>query len=160
MEARLAELSYSDAMASIEERLRELGLELPAAKAPVANYLGTKRSGDQLFVSARVSELRGEVGSEVSRDEAYAAARETALALLAIIRADIGDLDRILSVDKLLGLVRSASTFTEQPRVVDGASDLLVEVFGDAGRHARTATGVAQLPFGAAVQLEMVLSVR
>jgi len=147
-------------MGRVEERLRELGIELPPPKTPVANYLGTKRAGDLLFVSARVSELRGEVGTEVSLDEAYAAARQTLVSLLSIIRADIEDLDRIASVDKVLGFVRSASTFTKQPRVIDGASDLLVEIFGEAGRHARTATGVAQLPFGAAVQLEMVLGLR
>jgi enamine deaminase RidA (YjgF/YER057c/UK114 family) len=80
--------------------------------------------------------------------------------LLAIIKQDIGDLDRIHSVEKMLGFVRSASTFTEQPQVIDGASDLLIELFGDHGRHARTATGVAQLPFGAAIQLDMILRMK
>lgn len=141
----------------IEKRLEELGIELPHPKAPVANYLGSKRSGDLLFVSARVSELRGEVGTDVTRDEAHDAARDTLLTILSIIRADIGSLDLIVSVEKLLGFVRSAPTFTEQPYVIDGASDLLVELLGEAGRHARTATGVAQLPFGASIQLEMVL---
>ncbi len=141
----------------IERRLRELGLELPPPKAAVANYLGSKRSGDLLFVSARVSELRGEVGTDVSREEAHEAARQTLLHILSIIRADIGDLDQIESVEKMNGFVRSSPTFTEQPAVIDGASDLWIELLGEAGRHARTATGVAQLPFGAAVQLEMVL---
>lgn len=144
----------------IEQRLRDLGIELPAPKAPVANYVGSKRSGDLLFVSARVSEVRGEVGTEVSRDEAYEAARHTLIHILAIIRDDLGELDQIVSVEKMNGFVRSSSAFTEQPRVVDGASDLWVELLGEAGRHARTATGVAQLPFGASVQLEMVLRLR
>lgn len=135
-----------------------LGLELETAKVPVANYLGTKRSGSQLFVSGRVSELRGEVGTDVGRDDANEAARETVLLLLAIIKADIGDLDRIVSIDVLRGFVRSGPDFIEQPQVIDGASDLLVEVFGDGGRHARTATGVPQLPYGAAVQLDMILT--
>ncbi len=141
----------------IETRLRDLGLELPPPKPPVANYLGSKRSGDLLFVSGRVSRLRGEVGSDLDVAEAKAAARSTLLDVLAIVKNDIGDLDLIVSVEFLRGFVRSSSTFTEQPQVIDGASDLLVELLGEAGRHARTATGAAQLPFGAAVQLDMVL---
>lgn len=144
-------------MSRIEARLRELGLELPPAKAPVANYLGTKRSGDLLFVSGRVSQRRGEVGTELSLDEGRLAARDAMLDLLAIVRNDIGDLDRIVSVEQVRGFVRSAPTFVEQPRVIDGASELLVALYGEVGRHARTATGAAQLPFGAAVQLEMIV---
>jgi len=146
-------------MSDIGRRLKELGVELPAAKTPVANYLGTKRSGDLLFVSARVSQIRGEVGSDLTTGEAYQAARETVIHLLAIIKEDV-DLDAIESVEKMVGFVRSSRTFTEQPKVIDGASDLLVEIFGKHGRHARTATGVAQLPFGAAVQLELILRLR
>jgi enamine deaminase RidA (YjgF/YER057c/UK114 family) len=144
-------------MSRTEQRIEALGLVLPPAKAPVANYLGTKRSGDLLFVSGRVSALRGEVGSEVALADAKAAARDTVLDLLAIIKQDIGDLDRIASVERVHGFVRSSGEFTRQPEVVDGASDLLVALFGEAGRHARTATGAAQLPFGAAVQLDLVL---
>jgi enamine deaminase RidA (YjgF/YER057c/UK114 family) len=144
-------------MSAVEDRLRELGLVLPPPKAPVANYLGTKRSGDLLFVSGRVSQRRGEVGTELTVDEAKTAARDAMLDLLAIIKQDIGDLDRIVSVEQLRGFVRSAPTFTEQPRVIDGASELLIALYGDAGRHARTATGAAQLPFGAAVQLDLVV---
>lgn len=144
-------------MGQVERKLGELGETLPAPKPAVANYLGCKRSGDILYVSGRVSPTRGEVGSELSVGEARAAAREALLDILAIVRHEIGDLDRIVSVEKMIGFVRSAPTFTEQPQVVDGASDLLVALFGESGRHARTATGVAQLPFGAAVQLDMVL---
>jgi len=141
----------------VEARLNELGLTLPEPKPPVANYLGTKRSGDLLFVSGKVSALRGEVGSEVDVARAKLAARDAMLDLLAIIKQDIGDLDRIVSVERLHGFVRSAPTFIAQPEVIDGASDLLVELLGPAGRHARTATGVNQLPFGAAVQLDVIL---
>ncbi len=144
-------------MPRIEARLAELGESLPTAKPAVANYLGCKQSGSTLYVSGRVSPTRGEVGTDLTTAEGQAAAREALLDILAIVKKYIGDLDRIESVLKMNGFVRSASTFTEQPRVVDGASDLLIELFGEAGRHARTATGVAQLPFGAAVQLEMVL---
>lgn len=145
---------------NIEDRLAELGIELPMPKAPVANYVGCKRSGDLLFVSALVSELRGKVGRDLDTTEAQGAARQTTIGLLAIIKQSIGDLDAIESVEKLQGFVHSAPDFTEQPFVLDGASNLLVQVFGKRGRHARTATGVAQLPFGAAVQLEMVLRLR
>jgi enamine deaminase RidA (YjgF/YER057c/UK114 family) len=140
-----------------EERLGALGLALPPAKAPVSNYLGSKASGHLLFVSGRVSQLRGEVGTDVDLAAATLAARDTLLDILAIVKQDIGDLDRIASVERMQGFVRSAPTFTEQPRVIDGASNLLVALLGDAGRHARTATGAAQLPFGAAVQLDLVL---
>jgi enamine deaminase RidA (YjgF/YER057c/UK114 family) len=143
----------------VEARLSELGLTLPAPKPPVANYVPTKQSGDLLFVSAKVSSLRGEVGSEIDTAQAKLAARDTMLDLLAIIKQDIGDLDRIVSVERLHGFIRSAPTFIAQPEVVDGASDLLVALLGAAGRHARSATGVNQLPFGAAVQLDMILRV-
>jgi len=147
-------------MSAVEDRLRQLGLALPPPKTPVANYVGTKRSGDLLFVSGRVSQRRGEVGTELSVSDAQTAARDAMLDLLAIIKQDIGDLDAIVSIEQLRGFVRSSATFTEQPRVLDGASDLLVALYGDAGCHARTATGAAQLPFGAAVQLDMVVRLR
>jgi enamine deaminase RidA (YjgF/YER057c/UK114 family) len=144
-------------MSHIEDRLGALGLALPPAKTPVANYLGTKQSGDLLFVSGRVSQRRGEVGTELSVDDAKTAARDAMLDLLAIVKHDIGDLDRIVSIEQVRGFVRSAPSFTEQPRVIDGASELLIALWGEHGRHARTATGAAQLPFGAAVQLDMVV---
>jgi enamine deaminase RidA (YjgF/YER057c/UK114 family) len=147
----------SGVMQYVEDRLSGLGETLPAAKRPVANYLGCKRSGDTLYVSGRVSQVRGEVGTELTVAEAKVAAKDALLDVLAIIKNDIGDLDKIVSVEKLVGFVRSAPSFTEQPKVIDGASDLLVALFGENGQHARTATGVAQLPFGAAVQLDMIL---
>lgn len=147
-------------MSAIESRLKALGIELRNAKPPVANYVGTKQSGNLLFVSARVSPLRGEVGSDLSTEEGYEAARQALVDILAIVKADIGRLDRIESIEKMVGFVRSSATFVEQPKVIDGASDLLVELFGERGRHARTATGVAQLPYGAAVQLELVMRLR
>jgi len=144
-------------MGKIEDKLSGLGEALPDPKKPVANYLGCKRSGNTLYVSGRVSQLRGEVGSDLTLAEAQLAAKGALLDILAIIKEEIGDLDTIVSVEKVVGFVRSAPTFTEQPEVIDGASDLLISLFGEAGRHARTATGVAQLPFGAAVQLDMIL---
>jgi len=144
-------------MGTIDDQLAKLGESLPNPKKAVANYLGCKQSGNCLYVSGRVSPVRGEVGTDLTVPEAQIAAKETLLDILSIIKSEIGDLDRIVSIEKMNGYVRSASTFTEQPAVVDGASNLLVELFGEAGRHARTATGVTQLPFGAAVQLEMIV---
>ena len=147
-------------MGEIENRLAKLGVSLPPAKPPVANYLGCKISGRTLYVSARVSRLQGEVGSDLTVSEGQAAAREAVIDLLAIIKASIGDLDRIESVEKVLGFVRSAPDFEQQPKVLDGASDLLISLWGENGRHARTATASPQLPFGAAVQIEMVMRLR
>ncbi len=147
-------------MGRISDRLEELGIGLAEPHAPVADYLPCKLSGTTLYVSARVSQARGVVGADLKIPEAKAAARETALHLLSIIQADIGDLDRIKSIDMVRGFVRSAPTFTQQPLVIDGASEVLIEIFGENGRHARTATGAAQLPFGAAIQLDMILQLR
>ncbi len=144
-------------MGQIEDKLCGLGESLPEPKKPVANYVGCKRSGNTLYVSGRVSSIRGEVGTDLTVAEAQLAAKDALLDILAIVKDEIGDLDKIVSVEKVVGFVRSATSFTEQPMVVDGASDLLISLFGEGGRHARTATGVAQLPFGAAVQLDMIL---
>lgn len=145
---------------TIDERLRELGITLAPPKPPVGNYLGSKRVGELLFVSGRVSALRGEVGSDVSVEDARKAARDTVVTILSIVKQDIVELDVITGVLKLQGFIRSSPSFTRQYEVLDGASELLIELFGEHGRHARTATGVAQLPFGAAVQLDMILQVR
>jgi enamine deaminase RidA (YjgF/YER057c/UK114 family) len=147
-------------MKIIEDKLNKLGFELQPARSSVGNYLGCKRSGDLLFAAGRVSDLKGEVGTEVTEEEAKVAARDTVLLILAIIKQDIGSLDLINGVIKMQGFIRSSSQFTQQPNVLDGASDLLVELFGDNGRHARTATGVNQLPFGASVQLDIILQMK
>ena len=146
-------------MNRIETRLEHLGLTLPPAKSPIANYVLTKRAGKLLFVAGRVSDLTGIAGDTVSADAAKQAARDTMLDLLAIIRAQIGSLDRVLSVVSMQGFVRSSRDFMGLPVVIDGASDLLVALYGAAGQHARTATGVCQLPFGAVVQLNMVMEI-
>ncbi|MGI9204529.1 MAG: RidA family protein [Woeseiaceae bacterium] len=147
-------------MSRIEEKLHSIGESLPQPKEPVANYLGCKVSGKTLYASGRVSITRGELGTDLDVSQGQVAAKEAMLDILAIIKREIGDLDRIQSIEKMIGFVRSSSSFTEQPKVIDGASDLLVHLFGAAGQHARTATGVAQLPFGAAVQLELILSIK
>ena len=143
-------------MSRIEEKLKTLALELPEAKPPVGNYIGCKIVGSLLYASGRVSDLRGEVGIDVTDEEAKIAARDTALLILAIIKGDIKDLDQLKGVAKFQGFIRCNKNFTELPKVLDCASDLLVSLFGENGRHARTATGVAQLPFGATLQLDII----
>lgn len=147
-------------MSATEQKLAGLGLALPAPRSPVANYLGAKRSGALLFVSGLVSSVRGAVAIEVTPEAAKLAARDTMLDLLALVKREIGDLDLVVSVEHVRGFVRSAPDFMAQPAIIDGASDLVVALWGEAGRHARTATGVSQLPYGAAVQLEMILRLR
>ena len=147
-------------MSRIEDKLQRMGESLPRPKEPVANYLGCKISGNTLYASGRVSLTRGELGTDLDVAQGQIAAKEAMLDILSIIKSEIGDLDRIQSVEKMIGFVRSGPSFTEQPKVIDGASDLLVNLCGAAGQHARTATGVAQLPFGAAVQLELILRLK
>jgi len=144
----------------IENKLIQLGFPLETPKRPVANYLGSKRVGDLLYVSGRKSELIGEVGTEVTEIQAKKAARETVILILAIIKKDIKDLDLIEGIVKLQGFIRSSVNFTRQPQVLDGASEILIDLFGKEGHHARTATGVTQLPYGASIQLDLILKLK
>jgi enamine deaminase RidA (YjgF/YER057c/UK114 family) len=150
----------------IETKLTSLKIELPNAAAPMANYVPAVRAGNLLFVSGQICQWNGErrftgkLGAEISLEDGKAAARLCGLNLLAQAkRALDGDLDRILRVVRLGGFVNAAPGFTEQPQVVNGASDLMVEVFGDAGRHARAAVGVGSLPGGAAVEVDAIFEV-
>lgn len=151
----------------IEARLAELKIELPQAAAPVANYVPTVRTGDLLFVSGQVCQWNGErrfigkLGREISLEQGQQAARLCGLNILAQVRKALdGDLDRVVRCVRLGGFVNSVDDFTQQPQVVNGCSDLMVEVFGDAGRHARAAIGVNVLPSNVAVEVEAVFEVR
>lgn len=132
---------------------------------PVANFIRARQVGDLLFVSghgpvrADGSRTVGKVGSDLGVEEAKAAARLTGLNMLASVREHLGSLDRVKTVVKVLGMVNSAPGFDRQPAVMDGFSDLMVEVFGDDGRHARSAVGMAELPFGIPVEVEMIVQV-
>ncbi len=147
-------------MGQIESKLITLGFKLATPKTPVANYLGTKRAGDLLFVSGRKSELTGRVGEDVTEEKAKLAARDTILLILAIVKKDIHDLDQIKSVIKVQGFINSSRDFGRLPQVLDGASELLINLFGEEGHHARTATGAVQLPYDATIQLDMVLEMK
>jgi enamine deaminase RidA (YjgF/YER057c/UK114 family) len=149
----------------VESKLEELGLELPSAPAPIANYLRYVQVGNLLFMAGHGPNraggpvYTGQVGSDVSAETAYEAARSTALNLLASCKEALGDLDRVKRVVKVLGMVNSAPGFGDQPKVINGFSDLMVELYGDAGRHARSAVGMAALPGGIPVEIEMILEV-
>ena len=145
-----------------EARLRDLGLALPEVAAPVANYVRAVRTGNLVFLAGHGecgTPLRGKVGGGVSVEDAYASARRVGLCLLSSLKAEIGDLGKVRRVVKVLGMVNSAADFADQPKVVNGCSDLLVAIFGDRGRHARSAVGMASLPQGIAVEIEMVVEV-
>jgi enamine deaminase RidA (YjgF/YER057c/UK114 family) len=148
-----------------EAKLAELGLVLPEAYAPAGNYVPVNRAGDLLFTAGQVPSTDGQfshfgvVGDDVDVEKAYEAARLCALSALAHARRELGTLDAIEKVVKVNGFVRSAPGFTDQPKVVNGASDLLVEVFGEAGKHARSAVGVNELPLGVCVEVEFIFRV-
>ena len=149
-----------------EGRLEELGIELPAPPKPVGAYTTAVHSGDLLFLSGTTCDVdggllfRGKVGDAVTVAQAYAAARQTALNLLAVVKACLGTLSRVERVVKVNGYVNSAPGFDQQPAVINGASDILVSVFGDRGIHARTSIGVSELPGQIPVEIEMVVQIR
>lgn len=149
----------------IEERLKELGIELPPAARPVATYVPVARAGGFAFVAGQVPLeggapiATGRVGEEIAPEEAQRLARRCALQALAALRDELGTLDRIRRIAKVTVWVACAEGFVDQPTVANGASDLLVEVFGEAGRHARAAVGAPALPLGAPVEVELVAEV-
>ena len=149
----------------IEAKLAEMGVTLPSAPAPAANYVPFVRTGNLLFVSGQISQgpgglITGKLGADIDVAHGAAAARACGMALLAQARAALdGDLDRLVRVVKLTGFVNSTPEFTDQPKVVNGCSDFLVEVLGDAGRHARSAVSAASLPLGVSVEIEAIFEV-
>jgi enamine deaminase RidA (YjgF/YER057c/UK114 family) len=150
----------------IETRLEQLGLTLPDPPTPVGAYLTFTQSGDLLFLSGTTCYtangllFKGRLGQDLSVTEGYDAARQTMLNLLSVAKAALGDLDRVECVVKLNGYVNSSPDFERQPDVINGASDLLVEIFGERGRHARTSIGVNILPGNIPVEIEMILQVK
>ena len=151
---------------SIIDRLAALGVTLPDAPAPAANYVPFVRSGNLVHVSGQISAgpdgmITGKLGAGTTVEAGAAAARACAISLLAQVRAACdGDIERLTRVVKLVGFVNSTADFTDQPKVINGASDFLVEVLGDAGRHARSAVSAASLPFGVAVEIEGIFEIR
>ena len=150
---------------SAEKRLRELNIELPPLTAPVANYVNAVRAGNLLFLAGKgpsaVDGVRpqGKLGREFSVEQGYGFARSTGLALLAVMKAELGTLDRVRRIVKVLGMVNAVPDFADQPKVINGCSDLFVEVFRERGRHARSAVGMGSLPSGIPVEIEAIVEV-
>jgi enamine deaminase RidA (YjgF/YER057c/UK114 family) len=151
---------------TVESRLKELSLTLPEPPTAVGAYLLARQSGDLLFLSGTTCYrdgkplYTGRLGAEVSLDQGYAAARQTMLNLLSVVKSQTGSLERVERIIKVNGYVNSAPDFDRQPAVINGASDLLVELFGEEGRHARTSIGVSDLPGHIPVEIEMVVQLR
>jgi enamine deaminase RidA (YjgF/YER057c/UK114 family) len=149
----------------IEAELKEMGIELPPAVTPVANYVPVVRSDNLVFLSGHGpfredgSLITGKVGSDLTVEQGYGAARQTAIGLLGSLKAEIGNLDKVKRLVKLLGFVNCTSEFADQPKVINGASDFFVDVFGDKGKHARSAVGANALPLNIAVEIEMIVEV-
>lgn len=145
---------------TIDERLNELGIELPPVPAPAGNYVHAVRTGNLLYLSGKgPGAVTGKVGGDVPVEEAYRYARETGLVLIAVMREALGSLDRVGRIVKVLGMVNAVPGFGQQPKVVNGCSDLFVEVFGEKGRHARSAVGMGSLPGGIPVEIEVIVEV-
>lgn len=149
---------------SIAQRLQTLGITLPTAGAPAAAYVMAAQTGNLVFVSGHIAKKDGkpwvgQLGKNLSTEEGKTAARAIAIDLLATLQTHLGDLGRVKRIVKVMSLVNSTSDYTEQHLVTNGCSELLVEVFGDAGKHARSAFGVAQIPLGACVEIELIAEV-
>lgn len=154
-----------DSQPNLEETLQSMGLALPDAPTPLASYVPAVQTGNLIFTSGQVPTQSGSlvssgrVGLDVTEDEAYDAARIATLNALAAVKSLAGDLNRVRRVVRVTGYVNSADGFTGQPSVVNGASDLLIQLFGDKGRHSRAAVGVYQLPLGASVEIDIVVEI-
>ncbi|AXO92764.1 RidA family protein [Bacillus anthracis] len=143
-----------------EDKLSELGITLPAIRPAVGNYVSCVRVGNLLFTAGQgVDEYHGKLGKDISIDEGYKAARQSMLNLLSVVRNELGNLNKVKRIVKILGFVNSTEDFINQPKVMNGASDVLVDIFGEKGKHARSAVGMAQLPNNTTIEIEMVLEI-
>ena len=151
--------------ADVEGKLEAMGIALPEMPTPIANYVRSVRSGNLVFLAGHGplkpdgKYVTGRVGDDLSVEQGYEAARLTCLTLLSSLKSEIGDLDKVTRVVRLFGMVRATPEFTDHPKVINGCSDLLVELYGDNGRHARAAVGMTSLPVGIAVEIEMIVEV-
>ena len=145
---------------SAEKRLKELGIALAPVTPPMANYVNAVRTGNLLFLAGKGhGAVKGKLGLEFTVDQGYQHARAVGLALLAVMKTELGSLDKVKHVVKVLGMVNAVPEFTDHPKVINGCSDLFVEVFGEAGKHARSAVGMGSLPMGIPVEIECIVEV-
>jgi enamine deaminase RidA (YjgF/YER057c/UK114 family) len=148
-----------------EAKIKQLGIKLSEPPTPIANYVGAVRTGNLIFLAGAGprkedgSYITGRLGVDLTIEQGYQAARQTGINQLAVLKAELGDLNKVKRIVKVLGMVNSAPSFTDQPKVVNGFSDLMVEVFGDRGKHARSAVGMVSLPMNIAVEVEMEVEV-
>jgi len=152
------------AATNVYDKLRELGIELPSAGAPAAAYVMSAQTGNTVFLSGHIAKKDGKVwagklGEGLTTEEGRAAGRSIAIDLIATLHAHVGDLNKVTRIVKLMSLVNSTPLFTEQHLVTNGASELIADIFGEAGKHARSAFGVAQIPLGACVEIELIAEV-
>jgi enamine deaminase RidA (YjgF/YER057c/UK114 family) len=165
VQIRIPILAYGQQSTDPEQRLKELGLVLPEPIRPLANYVPAVRTSNLLFVAGHgpcgmpSEKAIGKVGRERSVEEGYAAARQTALCLLATVKAELGSLKKVKRIVRVFGMVNAVEGFDQHPKVINGCSDLLVSVFGEPGKHARAAVGMASLPFNWTVEIEMIVEV-
>lgn len=158
-------LSITSIAQTPEENLAKLGIQLPAVSAPIANYVNVVRTGNLLFLAGKGplqkdgTYINGKIPADLSIEKGYEAAKLVAIAHLAVIKKELGDLSKVKRVVKVLGMVNCASDFTDQPKVINGYSDLMVAVFGEKGKHARSAVGMNALPMNIAVEVEVIIEV-
>ncbi len=149
----------------VEKKLKDLGIALPASPKPIANYVKAVRSGNLVFLSGHGpsnpdgTNITGKVGKDLTVEQGYDAAKSVGLNLLASLKAEIGDLNKVKRIVKVLGMVNCTESFTEQPKVINGFSDLMVAIFGEKGKHARSAVGMYALPMNISVEIEMIVEV-
>ena len=150
---------------SIDNKLKELGITLKSPPSPVANYIPVQQTGNLIYLSGQGPRnengefITGKVGSDITAEEAYDLARNTAINLLSAMNAYLGSLDRVSKIVKVLGMVNAVQDFTDHPKVINGCSDLFVEVFGEKGKHARSAVGMGSLPNNMAVEIEIIVEI-
>jgi len=150
---------------SFENKLKELGIELNSPPSPVANYIPVQQTGNLIYLSGQGPRdksgnfITGKVGEDISAEEAYELAKNTAINLVSVMKSYLGSLDRIEKIVKVLGMVNSTSDFIDHPKVINGCSDFFVEVFGEKGRHARSAVGMGSLPNNMAVEIEIIVEI-
>jgi len=151
---------------AVNDAVKKLGIELPVAGSPIANYVNAVRTGNLLYLAGKGPGLPGKplpvgkVGRDFTVEQAYGHARETGINLIAVMKAELGDLDRVKRIVKILGMVNATPEFGHQPEVINGCSDLMVEVFGERGKHARSAVGMGSLPRGIPVEIEAIVEVK
>lgn len=161
----LTSLAVAGQKINYDQKLKELGVELITPTKPMANYVKAVRSGNLLFLAghgptrADGSNITGKVGKDLTVEQGYDAAKQTAISLLSTLKGELGDLNKVKRVVKVLGMVNCTSDFTDQPKVINGCSDLLVAVFGEKGKHARSAVGMGSLPSNIAVEIEIIVEV-